>query len=511
MMNLEEFRAKNPAYANTPAGQLAYGIWNKFYREKMPMGLFADQANLSDEDFDLMVKTAESGGYQPTTRGTAEGYVPEGAEAATFLQGQTFGWGGEALSGIMAAKDKMVGAIEGNDVDFGKAYEDYNQRYDQMIEDYKRARPGEAAAVEVGGALLSPIGLAKAPAVVANAPPAVRAAVTGGTAGSAYAAGTAEEGKRLEAAQDAFVPSMLFGLGTQQAFRGVGAGFNAANRAFRKKPGVDSLRRVKEEAYKAVDQRGDLFGVQDMQQLLMRSSKVAEDLDYDPLVNKYVAAAQRLLEKKQGQTHTLGQLDRLRRRMWDLRSSAPNDEKIILRGIIDEIDNLIDNVPVTGDLMRAARQANSNFRKAELLDDAFMQAKDAAAVSGSGGNIANQYRQAVKRILNNKRESKWFSPEELETMRAFARGNFGDNFLRWLGKLSPTGNGLMMALHAFGAAVNPATLGIAGTGFAAKAASDYRTKRGAEALVNIVGGLPQAPSVPYIPGVSQAGGLLSQQ
>jgi hypothetical protein len=96
-------------------------------------------------------------------------------------------------------------------------------------------------------------------------------------------------------------------------------------------------------------------------------------------------------------------------------------------------------------------------------------------------------------------------------MKKFVEGTPSSNFLRWVGKLSPSGNGLMFALHAFGVAMNPATAAIAGTGALAKTMSDSRTKRAAEDLIYSVGGLGAPAPAPYVPGVSPAAGLLSER
>lgn len=518
-MNLEQFKLDNPAYANTPNGELAYGLWSKFYKEKMPMGVFASTAGLEREDFGEMIAFAKQSGYEPTARTVSEDYVPEAGMSASFLQGQSFGWAGEALSAFNAAYDTLAGAFQGQDVDFGEAYENYNKRYDQIIEEYRAASPGMALSSEIGGALLSPAALFKLPGLLAQAGPAVKSMFTGGVAGSTYAAGTAESGERIEAAKDAFIPSALFGLGGQVVARtGVGA-LQAASRAANRKPTLDSLKRVKDEAYKAVDESGLMFGPDDMADLLVRSSKVVADLDYDPLANTAVAQVQRLLEKKAPLATSLGQLDKLRQKMWRISNGATPDDQMMIRQVIDEVDQLIDRGPrmpagmpsqKIGDVMSAARRAHANFKKAELLSNAFEKAALETKSTGSGGNILNKYRQAVKKVLTSK-DARFFSPAEIDMMKKFVEGTPSSNFLRWVGKLSPSGNGLMFALHAFGVAMNPATAAIAGTGVLAKTMSDSRTKRAAEDLIYSAGGLGAPAPAPYVPGVSPAAGLLSER
>ena len=56
---LNAFREEYPDYTGTPNGQLAFGLWNKSYKDQMPMGLYADSIGLSNDDFREMVKFSE--------------------------------------------------------------------------------------------------------------------------------------------------------------------------------------------------------------------------------------------------------------------------------------------------------------------------------------------------------------------------------------------------------------------------------------------------------------------
>ena len=170
-------------------------------------------------------------------------------------------------------------------------------------------------------------------------------------------------------------------------------------------------------------------------------------------MDKQTTASLKVLEAQLGKELTVGQLDKLRQGLYKRYSVARNEDSI--RGMIDEIDDLIIAKEPANKLMNIAREANKRYKKSELLENAIIKAQDQAAASGSGGNVVNKYRQAMTRIINSKRDSKYFSEDEINLMRKFVRGDVKENALRLVGKLSPTGNGLMQALNIAAISQNP--------------------------------------------------------
>ena len=147
----------------------------------------------------------------------------------------------------------------------------------------------------------------------------------------------------------------------------------------------------------------------------------------------------------------------------------------------------------TNALMDKARAAHSRYKKAELLDMQFEKAERQTSATGSGGNILNKMRQAVSNLLNNPRQAKWFSAEEKAAMDKFINGSPSQNVLRLIGKLAPTGNGLMTAINLMAVGVNPAALVGSGLATAAKVTSDSATKNAGLRLIDMVAGVPAAP------------------
>jgi len=98
-------------------------------------------------------------------------------------------------------------------------------------------------------------------------------------------------------------------------------------------------------------------------------------------------------------------------------------------------------------------------------------------------------------------------------MRQFVRGNVSENTLRLIGKLSPSGNGLMMALNIGAIAAEPMMAAATAAGAGAKALSEAAAMRGAEALKTMAatGAVPaQQPIMTTRQATSMLPGLLAQ-
>jgi len=271
--------------------------------------------------------------------------------------------------------------------------------------------------------------------------------------------------------------------------------FQSAFRMSAEKPTVESLRTVKNIAYKAVDEAGERFAPDELQAMLENVTTKLDDVNYLPEADAVTTGVLKRLQSMSGREVTLGQLDNMRQTVWARYNSTKEPG---LLEIIDGIDELVLSRESTSELLSAARLANSRYKKAELLDLAFQRATDQTAATGSGGNILNKYRQAVTSIINNPKQSKWFNPQEIEQMRLFVRGTPGQNTMRLIGKLAPSGNGLMTALN-LGAAgsFGPAALIGSAVASGAKAVADSSQGRAAEGLIDMVatGTVPQRAAV----------------
>lgn len=327
---------------------------------------------------------------------------------------------------------------------------------------------GEFLPAAIGG----PAGLARRAGV----------AVTAGL--GSEAAGQATEGTALE------MPARIVG-----AFAAPSAVGRIANKTVRRsiqRPSVESLRDAKNAAYSAVDKSGVKFTTSEVDDLISRAKSSVDDFNYVPDVDLQTKAALSTVGAQAGKELTIGQLDKLRQGLYKRYNRAPEEQGI--RAIIDEIDDLIEAKDPANALMTAAREANKRYKKSELLDEAFKRAERSTDASGSGGNLVNNYRRAVASILNSKRNRKYFSservdpniPSEIEVMEQFVSGTFSENTKRLIGKMAPSGNGLMQALNIGAVAYNPAMATFTAAGMLAKGSAERGALKSAEALKDMI-------------------------
>lgn len=401
---------------------------------------------------------------------------PAKALGLGYVRGYTVNAADEALGGVDAAKRERL-----------RAMQDANQE----------AHPWLALTGEIAGAVTNP---------VARLIPAARtvlggAGISGGAAAvDAFNRGEGDAASRGQDALEGGVGGFLFGLPFAMAGKGISKAYDGFARAAEKRPTVQNLKGLKTAAYRAVDESGEVFTRDDMAGLADRAKKILTEADFDDIADPQTAAALRLLEKRAGDQVTLSRLDRIRQTLWDRYNRG--DEPLIL-DLIGEIDGLIDTRAGASATMRAARDANAVYRKAQMLDDAFKKAELQTESTGSGGNILNKYRQAVTSIVTNEKKAKWFSPQEIALMEAFIQGDVTENLLRRFGKMSPGGNGLMTFLNFYGATLDPSFLAVTGAAQAAKTSADNMSIAGKDRLLDAVSGF--APPAPQGPGLTPLG------
>ena len=203
---------------------------------------------------------------------------------------------------------------------------------------------------------------------------------------------------------------------------------------------------------------------------------------------------------------TLSELDQVRQVVRRDLSKLDDANSHFGEMITDRIDAFIDsagpahmvagNAKTAADAISNARKANTQFRKAELLEYELDKARRQAAVTGSGGNVENTVRQAINRILNKPAQLRSFTAQERAIMQKIADPkSTKQDILRLTGKLSPAGNGLMAALSLGATAFDPMMAIPAATGIAAKLASEGMTQGRVNRLEQLVrtGGITPSP------------------
>lgn len=409
--------------------------------------------------------------------------IVRGATSLADLPGQAFNAVGNLGASAMEAvgvKPQTVQAAR-DSLTFGPFETDvFGRAADTIAPNVRSYQPQTTA-----GEYTQTVGEFLPGGVLAKAP--IMAGVIPGLASEA--AGQATEGTAIEP-----YARVIAAVGAPTAINFGTKAFRSLFTASAKKPTIEGLRATKQAAYKAVDDAGEVFQPQEIAGLRDRVVAILDDANYVPGVDTQTDAVLKVLDKRALNQTSLGQLDKVRQSLWKRYSAAPNEVGIL--DAIDEIDNLVASRASTNELMQAARLANSRYKKAELLDIAFRKAADQTSATGSGGNILNKYRQAVTSIINNPKQAKWFAPEEIDAMRNFVRGSFGENALRRFGKLAPGGNGLMLALNLGATAIEPTMLGVTAAASAAKASADAMASTKAMRLMDMAAGARPPVSPP---------------
>lgn len=271
-------------------------------------------------------------------------------------------------------------------------------------------------------------------------------------------------------------------------------------------PDIQALQATKSAAYKAVDDAGVQYAPAAVQKMVGDVAGELDKANISPLIHPKASAVLSKLQDlaHNGQPPTLTELDQMRqfvrRDLMDPKNS--DGEQFMGRKIIDGIDQLVDGAKpadlISGDpqqaaqLIGAARRANTIYRKAESIQDAVASARLRAGSTGSGGNVENATRQAIRQQLE---KMPGLTDDEQDAMRQIVLGTPAQNSARLAGKLSPQGNGLMATMslsetalggmfggtHGAAAGAVPAAVGMV-----AKTVSDAMAARKVNALLRLV-------------------------
>lgn len=265
----------------------------------------------------------------------------------------------------------------------------------------------------------------------------------------------------------------------------------------RSAPVVERLQRETTTAYKAADDAGVRYTPQAFGSMVdsVAADAAARRLSgiRHPKSADMIAEMQKM--KDAGYSPTLTELDQLRQVVRrDVASAGDAAEAAFGAGMIRQIDEFILNAGpdtvVTGSaqdaasLITNARQANTRLRKVESVTDAVESATLRAGSTGSGGNVNNAIRQNLRRTLE---DTPNLTPQESAAMREIVMGSRGQNALRQVGKLSPSGNGLMAAGNlASAASFGPVGAIPGAVGLFAKWGADAMTKQKVTALIDLM-------------------------
>lgn len=410
--------------------------------------------------------------------------------------------------------DKLAGAINGTGTETERS------KSQEALD-----RAGSAGAVaEIGGAVATPVlaarnGLALAGRFGTDAMGSLTGlgarsglmAVEGAGYGALGAAGHDQDIKT-----GAATGALLGGAGNVAA-EGIANGVSAVAGRFNARPNIpslDQLRRSAQTAYNAADNAGVVFTPQAVDRIRSRVVQSLTDMGYDPALQPGAAAVVRRLDDLRGGNVSLKGLDTLRKVARNGFIPGNNANSRALSQIVDAIDDAVAN-PAAGEILFGNAQAGADaltqaraiwgqVAKADTINAAREAAELRAASTGTGGNIDNATRQTMRQVYER---GNGFTPDEDEALRTIIMGSPGQNGLRLVGKLAPTGvvsGGLGASI---GAGAGSAIAGAAGAtagafivpaiGQAAKMTADRATQRNVDQLLNIImAGGSRANAVP---------------
>lgn len=264
----------------------------------------------------------------------------------------------------------------------------------------------------------------------------------------------------------------------------------------RSAPNADELQALKTAAYNSADLPNTTVTQPAMQRLAAEVQASLARANADPLVTpKALELAERITERATS-PQTLQQVENTRKVAQRIGNNVVSPEDLragqVIKGTIDDFYSRLTPADVIGrnpqgsveDLLKARRAsaAQSSLRD---IEEARRLAGLNAASSGSGANLDNTTRQAIKGILRNPDNLKGFSKAEIEQMNRVVEGGSLQNILRLLGKFDATGvvstagsGGLLYGAGKAAGLEDKEALALAGTGMLAGRGA----RKGAEAL-----------------------------
>ena len=209
-------------------------------------------------------------------------------------------------------------------------------------------------------------------------------------------------------------------------------------------PEVEQIKNASRAIYKEIDELNVVAKPSATRSLVDRVVNTANKQRVNKVLTPKSAEAVRIFkeELKSKQPKTLSDFDDLRKTAQIAASSLdPADARIGI-AMIDEIDEFLDALPSgafkgpdaktvgsIGARYKSARKLWGRARRAEIISEAFSKAD----LQASG--FENGIRTQLRSILNNKKRSRFFTKDELSSMRDVVKGDVSTNTLKLIGRL----------------------------------------------------------------------------
>jgi hypothetical protein len=267
-------------------------------------------------------------------------------------------------------------------------------------------------------------------------------------------------------------------------------------RAPRELPDRQAIKDAADKAYKVADSADLIISKDAMARTAEDIKNNLADFGFHPQLQPRVNVILKELDRVSSENITGKGVDTVRRIAKSAAKSDDASEHALGKMIIAKIDDMMVNLSPSDVIMGDAAVASNAYKEGRTLwhkqeklgtvEEATKRAANNAAVSGTGGNVDNAVRQQFRSILNSPSARRGFSPDELSAIEDIVKGTPSQNAMRFLGKLSPSGSGLMAALNVGAIAANPIMAIPSAAGIAAKTVSDKKTMKNIDVLKEII-------------------------
>jgi len=227
-------------------------------------------------------------------------------------------------------------------------------------------------------------------------------------------------------------------------------------------PTAEVLKDTSRQVFREIDELGVTVKPEAYRSLVAQIKRDVTKGGIDKDITPDAAKALRRLEDVVGEDLTLSELDNLRTIAQNATGSIKPSEKRLGNIMIDSIDNFLDRSGVgslnkpegvnIGQRYKVARELWGRARKSETISDAIETARNQAT------GFENGIRVQFRRILNNKKQRKFFKENELKAMKQVVEGTKGANIAKLLGRLGFSEGG---ATNIIGGALGATAGGVA--------------------------------------------------
>jgi hypothetical protein len=292
-------------------------------------------------------------------------------------------------------------------------------------------------------------------------------------------------------------------------------------------PTAEETKRAAQRAYKSAEESGVIFTPGAAKRLREDIVEKLSDFGYNPGNQPGTANVLKEIDRIQDNVFAFKELENIRKQAIKVGGPMNESDRAAARQVVNAIDDLVQSprvgtsildhdviagpvaqsVGIKADVQTAARQISearaawSRLMKHGEIADAIERATANAATAGSGANLENTMRQALKSVLRDKEVTRNFTRDEMKALRSAVEGDLLQNTLRLFGKAAPTGVVSGVLSGGGGAAV----LGPAGAvafptvGYLSKRAADQLEREKAQRLMDIILSGGRASNVPQIP------------